>query len=100
MGRGGASCLLAATASAVVAPPFPPNVPPNPHPGNGNTVAYDSLLNHVTARILLLDKDMGSDDKDCNDEDCNDKDCNDKDDNADGNGNGNTSREGGGRQQH
>ena len=56
----------------VVTPPPPPNVPPNPHPGNGNTAIYDLWLDHVPARIVLLDKDMVGDDKDCNDEECND----------------------------
>jgi hypothetical protein len=86
-GRGGASHLLTA-ASTVVAPSSPPNVPPNhPNPGIGNVVAYDSWLDHATARILLLDDDMGGNDKDCDD-----KDCNDKDNNNDG--------PGGGRQWH
>jgi hypothetical protein len=76
-GGGGDSRPSAAATSVVVTPPPPPNVPPNPHPGNGNAVAYVSWLDHVTARILLLDDDMGGDNEDCNDKD--------NDDNRDGN---------------
>ncbi len=79
-GGGGASRPLAAAASAVAAPPPCPNVPPNLHPGNGNAVASDLWLDCGTARILLLDNDMGDDNEDCNDDDNNDTedgDCND-----------------------
>ena len=72
MGGGGSSRPPAAAICAVVAPPPHPNVPPNLHPGNGNAVAYDLWIDCMTARILLLDDYMGSDDEDCNDEDNND----------------------------
>ena len=84
MGRGGASCPPAASASAVVAPPPRHNVPPNLHPGNGNTVAYGLWLNCVTARIHSLDNNMGGNGKDFNDKDNNDTRDGDCDDSREG----------------
>ena len=78
MGGGGASRPPTAATSMVVAPPPCPNIPLNLHPGNGNAVTYDLQLDCTIARILLLNDDMGGNNKDCNNkynDDTGDGDC-------------------------